>query len=146
MKMNRSGFRIYLDICIFLVASIACGTAMIIGIISNNHIMQPAMFFLYIYLINLVFYRICIEMDIPEYENILLNVFMTILCMICLIITIMLIVYLVYFSLQAFLGKTLLEIIYDHVLYATIVGSLFMIHLANDNMAAFYNLYVKDNK
>lgn len=144
--MNRSKFRIYLDILLFIGFSIACIISMLIGILTNDHIIEPSIFFVFVYLINLLFYRICTEIDYKINESLAADIFISILCILCLISTIMLIIYLVHFAVLSLLHKTLYQILKNHIFYATTVGSMFILHLAFDNMITFHNLYIKKDK
>ena len=142
--MNRSKFRIYLDIFLFIGFSIACIISMLIGILTSNHIIEPSIFFMLVYLINLLFYRICTEID---YEaNMIMDIFLSILCILCLISTIMLTTYLIYFATQSLYYRSIEEILTSHILYATIVGSLLVLYLASDNMTTFNNLHIRKIK
>ena len=145
MKFSRARFRIYLDIIIFICMSITCSISMVMGIAINDHILKPSVFFVLIYLINLIFYRIFKELELNGYsiKAPIIRDSLTALCMLCLISTIMLIVYLVYFAAKSLWGNSFVDIFSNHVLYATIVGSILIIHLALDNITTYFNLYTK---
>lgn len=145
MKLNRAKFRIYMDIVLFIIISIISPLSMIIGMLTNNHIIRPAEFFTIIYLTNLLFYRICTEFECVSENKSKCHIvdYMTFLYILCIISSTVLIAYLVYFAGAKLLNETLKEILVDHVLYSTIVGSSFIIHLVFDNTVTLYNLYFK---
>ena len=145
MKLDRAKFRIYMDIILFIIISIISPLCMIIGMMSNDHIIRPAEFFTIIYLTNLLFYRICTEFECVSENKTKCRIIdsMSFLYILCIISSAVLIAYLIYFAGIKLLNETLKEIIVDHVLYSTIVGSSFIIHLVFDNTVTLYNLYFK---
>lgn len=147
MELNRSKFRAYLDIIIFIILAITCCMFMLISIVFNDAMIRPALVFIYVYILNLLFYRICIEVKQTKFIHIVaFDLLASSLCILCLISTLMHVIYLIYFALQALYKLTFIEIISNHIIYATVVGSLFILHLASDNMTTFNNLYIKNIK
>ena len=63
MKLNRSKFAHYLDIISFVAISITSTAYMMIGIAQKEQIMQPAISFTVVYLMNLIYYRLCLEFE-----------------------------------------------------------------------------------
>lgn len=143
MKLNKSKFRVYIDITIFIVLSMLCCIDMLISIITNNPMVKHSLVFIYVYLLNLLFYRMCIEIKETKFINtVSFDLLMSALCILCLISTLMHVVYLVYFAIRELNGLGLIAILSNHVTYATIVGSWFVMYLAFDNMNTFNNLYI----
>lgn len=144
MLMNRSKVVIYMDIMAFIIASIIAIITMLKDIINISDSSNPATIFVLIYMINLLFYRICIEIAVYKLSNIIsMNLLICTLAMMAIVTTLLLIVYLLIMAFNALWGYTLAEILRNHITYATIVGSWFILHLANDNMTALYNIYTK---
>lgn len=146
MKLSRSRFRVYLDIALFIIISLSTIIAMIIGVFTNNHIIEPARFFTIVYLSNLIFYRLCTELEnftFNKPHKLELQDFLSLLYTLCIVSSISLIIYLSYFSIQIFWHCTLRYMLSNHVFYATIVGCLFTVHLVFDNTAILYNTYFK---
>lgn len=145
MKLNRSKVVIYLDIVAFIVSSI-CAIFTIIGDMLNmfEEHANPANIFILIYMINLLFYRICTEINTYKLANVLsINIIMHALTFIAVVTTILLVIYLIIDAFGALWGSTFVEIMGNHVTYATIVGSWFVVHLATDSMTSLYNTYIK---
>lgn len=145
MKLNRSKVIIYLDMVAFIISSI-CAIFTIIGDMLNlfDEHANPANIFVLIYMINLLFYRICMEINTYKLTHVLsINIIMHALTFIAVVTTILLVIYLIIAAFGALWGSTLMEIISNHVTYATIVGSWFIIHLATDSMTSLYNIYIK---
>ena len=145
MKLNRSKVVIYLDIVAFIVSSI-CAIFTIIGDMLNmfEEHANPANIFILIYMINLLFYRICTEINTYKLANVLsINIIMHALTFIAVVTTILLVIYLIIAAFGALWGSTFVEIMSNHITYATIVGSWFVVHLATDSMTSLYNTYIK---
>lgn len=143
MKLNRSKFRVYLDMVIFIILAFICCADMLVSIIMNNPMIAHARLFIYVYLLNLVFYRLCIEIRDTKLVKIAISDLVLVgLCTLCLISTLMHVIYLVHFAMKELRVLELADILKNHVTYATIVGSWFILHLAADNMATFNNLYI----
>ena len=148
MKLNRSKFTHYLDILSFTILSVITTVYMFIGIARQEAIMQPSMAFAMVYLMNLIFYRLCLEFDgtfKPENKYTTIY-FLSLLYLLGIIATISLLVYLIYFAFIALHDEIVSEMVTDHVFYATIVGCIFSIFISTDNTTTLYNLYIKDNK
>lgn len=144
MSMNRSKVVIYLDIIAFAITSIIAIVTMLRDIINLSDTSNPAMIFILIYMINLLFYRICIEIAVYKLSNIFyMNVLICTLALVAIVTTLLLIVYLLIMAFNVLWGCMLTEILSNHITYATIVGSWFILHLASDNMTALYNIYTK---
>lgn len=143
MKLNRSRFRVYLDITIFIILAFICCADMLVSIIMNNPMIAHARLFIYVYLLNLLFYRLCIEIKDTKLVKIAISdLMLSALCTLCLISTIMHVIYLVHFAMKDLRVLELADILTNHVTYATVVGSWFILYLAADNMATFNNLYI----
>ena len=145
MKLNRSKVVIYLDMIAFIISSI-CAIVTIIGDMLNlfdNHA-NPANIFVLIYMINLLFYRICMEINTYKLSYVLsINIIMHILSLVAVVSTILLVIYLIIAAIGALWESTIKEILCNHITYATIVGSWFVVHLAIDSMTTLYNTYIK---
>ena len=74
MKINRSKFRVYLDIFIFIILAFICCADMLASIIMNTPMIAHARLFIYVYLLNLVFYRLCIEIRDTKLVKIALTI------------------------------------------------------------------------
>lgn len=144
MSLNRSKVVIYMDMIAFIVAAIVAIVTILGDMFSMTNTSSPAIIFVIIYMINLLFYRICIEMHVYKLTNVIsMNVLVCVLAVIAVITTLLLITYLLITAFGALWGYTFKEIVTNHITYATIVGSWFVLHLANDNMTALYNIYTK---
>lgn len=145
MSLARSKVVIYLDMIAFIISSISA-IVTIIGDMLNlfeGHA-NPANIFILIYMINLLFYRICMEINTYKLAHVLsINIIMHILAFIAVVSTILLVIYLIISAFGALWGYNIKEILGNHVTYAAIVGSWFIIHLATDSMTALYNTYIK---
>ena len=121
---------------------------MFIGIVRKEPTMAPSMAFVLVYLMNLIFYRLCLEFDSKySYDNKYGRVyFLSMLYLLGILTTISLLVYLVYFASIALHDDIAIDILKNHVFYATIVGCIFSIVIALDNTNTLYRLYIKDNK
>lgn len=148
MKLNRSRFTHYLDILSFIILSVVITVYMFIGIARQEHIIAPSMAFIMVYLMNLIFYRLCLEFDnTHKSENKYGKVyFLSMLYLLGILTTISLLVYLVYFASIALHDDIVIDMLKNHVFYATIVGCAFSILIAIDNTNTLYRLYVKENK
>lgn len=148
MKLNRSRFTHYLDILSFIILSIMATVYMLIGIGKREQTMAPSMAFVLVYLMNLIFYRLCLEFDSEHnYDNKYGRVyFLSMLYLLGILTTISLLVYLVYFASIALHDDIVIDMLKNHVFYATIVGCAFSIAIAIDNTNTLYRLYIKGNK
>lgn len=144
---NKDKFRIYLDIAIFIGLACICCIEMLISIIFKHPTMKYALVFIYVYLLNLLFYKICTEIaDTKFFIAPIGDLVMSTLCTLCLVSTLMHVIYLVYFSMKELYGLGLIELLTNHITYATIVGSGFVLYMAIDNMNNFNKLYMKNLK
>lgn len=148
MKLNRSKFTHYLDILSFIVLSTVSTIYMFIGIARREHTISPSMAFVLVYLMNLIFYRLCLEFDSEHnYDNKYGRVyFLSMLYLLGILTTISLLVYLVYFASIALHDDIVIDMLKNHVFYATIVGCVFSIVIAIDNTNTLYRLYIKENE
>lgn len=148
MKLNKSKFIYCLDMLSFIVLSVVLTVYMLIGIAKEETTMQPSTAFAMVYLINLIFYRLCLESDnIYKSRNKYNTVyFLSMMYLLGVITTISLLVYLIYFACIKFHYCKIIDIFNDHVFYATLVGCLFTIFITIDNTNTLYNLYIKENK
>lgn len=148
MKLNRSKFTHYLDILSFTIISIVSTVIMMIGIAQRESIMQPSIAFAMVYLMNLIFYRLCLEFgDKYKQKNKYTTVyFLSILYLFGILTTIALLVYLIYFACIELHDELVVEVFSSHIFYATVVGCVFAIHIAIDNTTTLYNLYLKEHK
>lgn len=145
MSLSRSKVVIYLDMIAFIISSIYA-IITIIGDMLNlfEGSANPANIFVLIYMINLLFYRIYMEINTYKLAHVLsINIIIHALTFVAVVTTILLVIYLIISAFGALWGSTFIEIISNHVTYATIVGSWFVIHLATDSMTALYNTYIK---
>jgi len=143
MKLNRCKFRVYLDIGIFIILAFICCADMLVSIIMNTPMIAHARVFIYVYLLNMVFYRLCIEIRDTKLVKIAISDLVLVgLCTLCLISTLMHVIYLVHFAMKELRYLEVADILKNHVTYATIVGCWFILYLANDNMTTFNNLYI----
>lgn len=142
---NKDKFRIYLDIAIFLLFGVICCMEMLISIINNQPGMEYVLVFIYVYLLNLLFNKICNEIVHTKFfiTGTVADLTMSFLCAICGISTLMHVAYLLYFCMLALNDLSIAEILTNHVTYATIVGSIFIIYMAVDNINNFNKLYMK---
>jgi hypothetical protein len=134
-----------MDMIAFIVSSISA-IVTIIGDMLNlfNNSTNPVNIFILIYMINLLFYRICMEINTYKLSHVLsINIIMHALTLIAVVSTILLVIYLIISAVGTLWGCGFIEILGNHITYATIVGSWFIIHLASDSMTALYNTYIK---
>lgn len=144
MSINRSKVVIYMDMIAFIIAAIVAIVTILGDMINMTNTTSPAIIFVIIYMINLLFYRICIEMHVYKLTSIIsMNVLVCVLAVIAVVTTLLLIIYLLITAFGVLWGHTFKEIVTNHVTYATIVGSWFILHLASDSMTALYNIYTK---
>lgn len=144
---NKDKFRIYLDLAIFIILAIVCCLEMLISIVSKHPTMEYALVFICVYLLNLLFYKICTEITGTKFFTVpIADLIMSALCTLCLISTLMHVIYLVYFSMKVLHGLSLIELLTNHITYATLVGSWFVLYIAIDNMSIFNNLYMTNIK
>lgn len=145
MSLTRSKVITYMDMIAFIISSIFA-IITIIGDMLNlfEDRANPANIFILIYMINLLFYRICMEINTYKLSHVLsINIIMHVLTLIAVVSTILLVVYLIISALGVLWGCSFMEIVSNHITYATIVGSWFVVHLASDSMTALYNTYIK---
>lgn len=145
MSLTRSKVIIYMDMIAFIISSVSA-IITILGDMLNlfeEHV-SPVNIFIIIYMINLLFYRICAEINTYKLSHVLsINIMMHILSFIAVVSTILLVIYLIIAAFGALLGSNIAGILTNHVTYATIVGCWFVVHLATDSMTALYNTYIK---
>jgi hypothetical protein len=146
MTLNRSKVIIYLDMLAFIISSIVSITTILSDMIGlSEDRSNPANIFVLIYMINLLFYRICMEIKSYKLFGVtFINVCIHILSLITIVSTLLLITYLAIMAYDALWGYSLIQIITNHITYATIVGSWFVIHLASDSMIILYNTYMNN--
>lgn len=141
MKLNRSKFTHYLDMFSFIVLSIVSSALMLFGIFHTDHSIAPSMAFIIVYLMNLIYYRLCLEFENSDKYAVVF--FLSLLYLLGIFTTITLLVYLIYFAWIALHNDTLIDVLSNHIFYATITGCAFSVCIAIDNTTTLYSMYTR---
>lgn len=141
MKLNRSKFTHYLDIFSFVVLSIVASIMMLFSIFHTEHTIEPSIAFVIVYLMNLVYYRLCLEFE--NQDRYVVVFFLSLLYLLGIFTTITLLVYLIYFAWVALHNDTLIDVFSNHIFYATVTGCAFSVCIAIDNTTTLYSMYTR---
>lgn len=145
MTLANSKVIIYLDLVALVFTSFAACKNMILAVLGISEAFTPATFFMMVYFINLLLYRLCLNTFVHKmYKLIPFNIMLSILTVASILTTLIFVVYLIIMAIIHMNGMTLFGIICDYVTYATIVGVFVIGNLAVDNMTNLYNIFIKD--
>lgn len=143
--LKRSKFIIAVDILVFLISAYLSINFMIRVMLNiGTHVLSPAIIFVFVYMTNLLFYRICTEIGIYKLtQNNFIHILMCVFTIAVEVCTLLLVIYLAFMAIGALHDCTLYEVLTNHITYASIVGSSLVLHLASDNMTILFNIYLK---